>query len=316
MSIELLNELTPEQQTIQLLQDELAATNHEVMLLTLELEQRVAVRTAELSDANRDLLREIAEHKRAEEKIQSLNEDLRRRAVLLEEMNADLDAFTSSVSHDLRAPLRRISGFIGLIESDEGNVLSEDGRQKLERVQTITSMMATLIDELLRFSRSSREQLKLETVDLNAMVDRVVAELHDEAPGRVVEWKRQTLPMVEGDASLLLQVFVNLISNALKYSRPRNPAVIEIGSKAGSAETVFFVRDNGVGFDPRYADKLFGVFQRLHNERDFEGTGIGLANVRRIVSRHRGKTWAEGCPNAGATFFFSLPSAHRSEQIK
>ena len=296
------------QTLIGLLQTELSTTNHEVMLLTLELEQRVAERMAQLSETNAELVKEIAERRRAEEEVKQLNRDLQQRAGLLEAANEELETFSYSVSHDLRAPLRHILGYATMLHEEANPALGEKSQQHLTRIKQSATKMSTLIDELLHFSRFSHVELNRESVDLNAIVDSVIRDHNAEVQGRNVVWKHTQLPGAWGDVALLRQVVVNLISNALKYSRLSNPAEIEISVlENDSGETVFFVRDNGVGFDSQHADKLFGVFQRLHKESEFEGTGVGLASVRRIVARHGGKTWADGEVGRGATFYFSLP---------
>jgi len=283
------------QTLIGLLQTELSTTNHEVMLLTLELEQRVAERMAQLSETNAELVKEIAERRRAEEEVKQLNRDLQQRAGLLEAANEELETFSYSVSHDLRAPLRHILGYATMLHEEANPALGEKSQQHLTRIKQSATKMSTLIDELLHFSRFSH-------------VESVIRDHNAEVQGRNVVWKHTQLPGAWGDVALLRQVVVNLISNALKYSRLSNPAEIEISVlENDSGETVFFVRDNGVGFDSQHADKLFGVFQRLHKESEFEGTGVGLASVRRIVARHGGKTWADGEVGRGATFYFSLP---------
>lgn len=297
------------QVTIRMLQLELEATNREVMLLTLELEQRVAERTAELAQSNQELRKEIAERMRAEAEIIQLNKDLAHRAQLLEVANQELETFSSSVSHDLRNPLSRILGYASLLEDSSVGTLNESGQKYVACICLAGRKMSVLIDDFLRLSRSAYAQLCLTTVDLNKLLESVLGDLDQESQSRKIVWTLGTLPVVTGDASLLYQVFANLISNALKYSRQRNPAEIEIGSSNPSpGESTIFVRDNGIGFDPRNSDKLFGAFQRLHQDQEFEGTGIGLANVRRIVLRHGGRVWAEGQPGRGATFFFSLPA--------
>jgi light-regulated signal transduction histidine kinase (bacteriophytochrome) len=292
---------------VALLQAELATTNQEVMLLTLELEQRVAERVTQLSQANRDLLREVSDRRRAEEEVRQLNLDLENRAVQLEAANKELETFSYSVSHDLRAPLRHILGFATMLHDDAGSALGEKPRQHLDKIKESATRMSSLIDDLLYFSRFAHVELNKESVDLNAVVERVIHDHEPELKGRNVVWKRAQLPRAWGDAALLRQVMTNLLSNALKYSRLSDPAEVEIGIQdSGPSETVFFVRDNGVGFDSRYADKLFGVFQRMHKASEFEGTGIGLASVRRIIARHGGKTWADSKVGQGATFYFSL----------
>ena len=295
------------QADLTLLQEELRATNQEVMLLTLELEQRVAERTAQLSQANQELRKEIAERLRAEQEIIQLNKDLARRAELLEAVNQELEAFSSSVAHDLRNPLARILGFASLLR-DNADPLQGKDFHYVDRICEAGSQMTNLIDGLLRLAHSATVELACTDVDLNKLVAAVLQQLEPEAAGRAVCWKLATLPVVSADGSLLQQVFLNLISNALKYTRPRNPAEIEIASQADNGSGwVFFVRDNGVGFDPQKASKLFGAFQRLHGKHEFEGTGIGLATVRRIVLRHGGTVWAEAQPDAGAALYFTLP---------
>lgn len=297
---------------IRMLEAELATTNHEVMVLTLDLEQRVAERVAELSQVNKDLVAENSERRRADEDVRKLNQELEQRAELLEATNKELETFSYSVSHDLRAPLRHILGFVTMLCEDAGEALGEKPREYLKNITEAATRMSALIDDLLHLSRFSHAELRREAVDLNAIVDSVIREQEPEIQGRNIVWKRSRLPGVWGDAVLLRQVMVNLVSNALKYSRLRDPAEIEIGAQeSGPRETVFFVRDNGAGFNSAYASKLFGVFQRLHKASEFEGTGIGLAIVRRIVARHGGKTWAEGKVGEGATFYFSLSTGEK-----
>jgi PAS domain S-box-containing protein len=222
--------------------------------------------------------------------------------------NTELEAFSYSVSHDLRAPLRHIDGFADLLSKHAAGSLDDKGRRYLSTISESAKRMGTLIDDLLVFSRMGRSEMHSEKVDTDALTQEVIREVMQDARDRRVEWKCDVLPAVTGDKALLRQVLLNLLSNAVKYSRPRDPAIIEIGCADGEAgEKIFFVRDNGVGFDMTYADKLFGVFQRLHRTSEFEGTGIGLANVRRIILRHGGRTWAEGKLNEGSTFYFSLP---------
>jgi len=237
----------------------------------------------------------------------ALERRIRERTVELESANNELEAFSYSVSHDLRAPLRHIGGFAGMLAESAASTLTETDRRYLNLILGSVAQMSRLIDDLLDFSRMGRAEMRRTEVNLQDLLLRVIEGIQPEVDGRNILWEKGPLPVVQADPSLLRQVFANLLLNAIKYTRTRDPAKIEISCKVEPEETVILVRDNGVGFDMQYADKLFGVFQRLHSKEEFEGTGIGLANVRRIIARHGGRTWAEGKVGEGATFYFSLP---------
>ena len=234
--------------------------------------------------------------------------ELQRRGELLEAANKELEAFSYSVSHDLRAPLRHIDGYAALLRKSVEHSLNDKAARYLQTISDSAKQMGQLIDDLLVFSRMGRQEMLHTTVNMDQLIKGILADLRLDLQGRQISWTIASLPDVKGDPSMLRQVFMNLITNALKFTSTRAAAVIEIGVEpTSSAEIVLFVRDNGVGFDMQYAPKLFGVFQRLHRADEFEGTGIGLANVRRIVHRHGGRTWAEGVPDKGATFYVALP---------
>jgi signal transduction histidine kinase len=252
---------------------------------------------------------ESLNRRRAEKKINELNAELNRHLQEIETANKELEAFSYSVSHDLRAPLRHITGFVELLNKRDLASLDEKSRHYLEVISTAARQMGVLIDDLLSFSRMGRAELMKTRVDIGTLVKDVVASLQEEAKGREIAWEIAPLPVMVGDAAMLRQVMVNLIANALKFTRSRTLARIEIGAVFDHPdETLFYVRDNGVGFDMKYVDKLFGLFQRLHSSDEFEGTGVGLANVQRIIRRHGGRIWAEGKVDGGAVFWFSLPN--------
>jgi light-regulated signal transduction histidine kinase (bacteriophytochrome) len=308
---------------IRVLQKELEETNRGLVALTLELEQRVDARTAELREAhgelqktNSELLQltlELEERvaQRTEE-IRKLNEELesrvKKRTGELQAANEELEAFSYSVSHDLRAPLRHLDGFSKLLVEEHGAELSPDAQEYVATIRDSVLQMGMLIDDLLNLARLGRKQLSTQVTGLNSLAEEVMADLKRANPDRLIEWKVETLPLVECDPGLMKQVFVNLLSNAVKFTRPRKPAVIEVGAVGQDEHGIVFVRDNGVGFSMKYANKLFGVFQRLHRAEDFEGTGVGLATVQRIIHKHGGRVWAEAELDKGATFYFTLGS--------
>ncbi|MDB6038807.1 MAG: aphA [Verrucomicrobiales bacterium] len=225
-------------------------------------------------------------------------------------MNRELEAFSYSVSHDLRAPIRHMNGFADLLQKHNGASLDEKGARFLRMIRESSKRMGALIDDLLLFSRIGREELRHTKFSSLNLVDEVITSLRPDFDGRNIEWTIEPVPDICGDRGMFRQVWLNLIGNAIKYTKTREIAKIAIGSKIDKpGEVIFFIRDNGVGFQMQYVDKLFGVFQRLHSESEFEGTGVGLANVRRIVGRHGGRTWAEGEPEKGACFYFSVNDA-------
>jgi len=227
--------------------------------------------------------------------------------VMLESVNRELEAFSYSVSHDLRAPLRAISGFAHAVVEDYAPRLDEDGKRYLGLIQENAHKMGQLIDDLLAFSRLGRQQMTLTQIDMEALAGTVFNELAAQVPERAIEFVGRHAPHVRADHALIQQVLVNLISNAIKFTRRREKAVVEFGYRPDANGGAYYVKDNGVGFDMRYVGKLFGVFQRLHAVSEFEGTGVGLALVNRIITRHGGRVWAEGEVDRGATFYFSLP---------
>jgi PAS domain S-box-containing protein len=256
---------------------------------------------------------DITARKHWEEEIQGLNQDLAQRSIALEASNKELEAFAYSISHDLRAPLRHTAGFAELLRKNAAASLNEKGQRYLTMILEAANRMGTLIDDLLAFSRISRAEAQKSLVDLGQIVKEVVADVRQDTKERNIIWRIDPLPGCYGDRSMLRLALVNLISNAVKFTRTRPQAKIEIGcTDQDRGDAALFIRDNGVGFDMKYSNKLFGVFQRLHPQEAFEGTGIGLATVQRIVHRHGGRIWAESTVDGGATFYLSLPTITRS----
>jgi hypothetical protein len=265
-----------------------------------------------LESRNSEVQESLAQLQLAHATIIELNRLLEtrvdQRTAALEAANKELEAYSFSVSHDLQVPLRQISGLVQQMKASGTSRLDDENRGLLAHVAEATAQMSQLIEALLAFARTTRSEMHFVEVDLNPLIDKVIAGMLLDVQGRIVEWRRSALPRVHGDPILLQQVLVNLLSNAVKYTRPRDQAIIEIGAREGRGnEVVIFVRDNGVGFDSRYADKLFGVFQRMHTADEFEGTGVGLANARRIITRHGGTIWADAATGNGASFYFTLP---------
>jgi PAS domain S-box-containing protein len=256
--------------------------------------------------------RDITERKRGEQAVEQLNADLKKQAAKLEAANKELEAFSYSVSHDLRAPLRAIDGFTRILVEDYEPLLDDEGKRVCEIIRREAQHMGELIDDLLAFSRLGRKEMHFTKIDMKAMAGSVFDELMTTETAGRIDCHIHRLPSTSGDPILIRQVWVNLLSNAIKFSSRKELAIIEVGSKHSEAEHIYYVRDTGAGFEMEYVDKLFGVFQRLHGEKDFEGTGVGLAIVKRVVNRHGGRVWAEGEVNKGATFYFALPRKRES----
>lgn len=270
-----------------------------------------------IRDENGNILRvvvtftDVTEHRRTENEIHKLNAELEQRVAerteKFEAANKELEAFAYSVSHDLRAPLRAIDGFSRKVVTNYADKLDDEGRRQLQVVRNEAQRMGQLIDDLLSFSRMGRHEIAVKPLDMDALVRGVADELRLAEPERSIEFAFAPLPQAPGDLALLRQVWANLLGNAVKFTRHRPMAHIEVGGRTEGGEAIYWVKDNGAGFDMRYADKLFGVFQRLHRQDEFEGTGVGLAVAQRILHRHNGRIRGEGKPDAGAVFTFTLP---------
>ena len=281
-------------------------------LLGMQLDEK----RSELGHAMDDLHDQILARNEAEDELRHLNADLEvrvaRRTEELAEMNRELESFNYSVSHDLRAPLRHMDGFSRILEEEFAPQLSGEARHYLKRIRLAAGQMTALVDDLLQLARFGRQAVRWQRVSLAQLVDETVRACMEQEGNRQIAWDIARLPEVEADPGLLRQVLANLISNALKFTKNKQRPVIEIGCLQKELEVTIHVKDNGAGFDPRYADKLFGVFQRLHRQDEFEGTGIGLAIVARIIHKHGGRVWAESTPECGATFYFTLSAAEET----
>jgi PAS domain S-box-containing protein len=305
---------------VELMREKREIRDHEAKFRLKSGEVRTFLRSAELIELGGEtcvinITRDITERRRAGEEIKKLNRELQQRVVELIGANKELDAFGHSVSHDLRAPLITIGGFAGRLLKNYSGVLDTKGREMLGAIQSNVKKMEALINDLLTFSRMGRQAMKFEEVDMEGLVKAVFEELKAGNRGRVVELRTAELLHAYADRALIRQVIVNLFSNAMKFTRPRDKAVIEVESRSEGDWVAYCVKDNGVGFDMKSAEKVFDVFQRAHSPDDFEGTGIGLSIVHRIITRHGGRLWAEGKVGEGAAFYFTLPADRISKEL-
>jgi PAS domain S-box-containing protein len=282
------------------------------------LDELVEVRTGEIKKINARLAEEVFAHEEAEDRIKRLNEELNLHVKLLEEVNRDLEAFNFSLAHDLSTPLRIIDGFTRMLTKYYSDRLDDEGREFIKTIERNARRMTQFIADLLKLSRLGRADIAKTPLDMTALARTVADELRATGgdlageAGRKIIFKFHPLPPVLGEETMIRQVFLNLIGNSLKFTRPRETAVIEVGGNTAGRENVYYVRDNGVGFDMAGSDRLFALFRRLHTEKEFEGTGAGLAIVSRIIERHGGRVWAEGRPGEGAAFYFSLPAGQKA----
>jgi len=270
--------------------------------------------TGKLQESYISLEKEIDERKKGEETVQILNRELEQRLLELSTANKELEGFSYYVSHDLRVPLRAIVCFSEILLEDHGGKLDREGKRVLNVVRDNAERMERLIDDLLNFSHLGRKDMEKKSIDMYGLTKNIVKELKNNNPERKLKIKVNTLPFAYGDESLIGEVLINLLSNAIKFSKNEKSSVIEVGGRLEKDENIYYVKDKGVGFDMKYSDKLFGVFQRLHSQEEFKGTGVGLALVQRIIHRHGGRIWAEGKPDKGATFYFTIPLRKEKEE--